>query len=85
MEGMTREPHVSERTCIVTRQRGAPEAMIRFVCGPDGALAPDIKASLPGRGVWVTARADIVAQAARKRLFARSLKTRVDAGSAACR
>jgi predicted RNA-binding protein YlxR (DUF448 family) len=78
MEGMTREPHVSERTCIVTRQRGAPEAMIRFVCGPDGALAPDIKASLPGRGVWVTARADIVAQAARKSLFARSLKTRVD-------
>lgn len=79
MNGMTREPHVSERTCIVTRQRGAPEAMVRFVCGPDGALAPDIKARLPGRGVWVTARADIVAQAARKSLFARSLKTRVDA------
>ncbi|MBM3654544.1 MAG: RNA-binding protein, partial [Alphaproteobacteria bacterium] len=79
IEGMTREPHVSERTCIVTRQRGAPEAMIRFVRGPDGALAPDIKSRLPGRGVWVTARADLVAQAARKRLFARSLKTQVDA------
>jgi predicted RNA-binding protein YlxR (DUF448 family) len=79
IEGMTREPHVSERTCIVTRQRGAPEAMIRFVCGPDGALAPDIKSRLPGRGVWVTARADLVEQAARKRLFARSLKTQVDA------
>lgn len=76
---MTREPHVSERTCIVTRQRGAPEAMIRFVRGPDGALAPDIAARLPGRGVWVTARADLVAQAARKHLFARSLKTRLDA------
>jgi len=63
----------------VTRQRGAPEAMIRFVRGPDGALAPDIKSRLPGRGVWVTARADLVAQAARKRLFARSLKTQVDA------
>ena len=36
IEGMTREPHVSERTCIVTRQSGAPEAMIRFVRGPDG-------------------------------------------------
>ena len=63
----------------MTRQRGAPEAMIRFVRGPDGALAPDIKSRLPGRGVWVTARADLVAQAARKRLFARSLKTQVDA------
>ena len=38
----------SERTCIVTRQRGAPEAMIRFVRGPDGALAPDIKAQPAG-------------------------------------
>ncbi|MGJ0395977.1 MAG: RNA-binding protein [Methylocystis sp.] len=76
---MTREPHVSERTCIVTRRRGAPEAMIRFVRGPDGALAPDIAARLPGRGVWVTGRAELVAQAARKHLFARSLKTRVDA------
>ncbi|MBM3563419.1 MAG: RNA-binding protein [Alphaproteobacteria bacterium] len=79
MESMARAPHVSERTCIVTRQRGAPEAMIRFVRGPDGVLAPDIAARLPGRGVWVTARADLVTQAARKQLFARSLKTRVDA------
>jgi hypothetical protein len=79
IEAMTREPHNSERTCIVTRERGAPDAMIRFVRGPDGALAPDIKARLPGRGVWVTARADLVAQAARKRLFARSLKTQIDA------
>ena len=63
----------------MTRQSGAPEAMIRFVRGPDGALTPDIKARLPGRGVWVTARAALVAQAARKRLFARSLKTQVDA------
>jgi predicted RNA-binding protein YlxR (DUF448 family) len=79
IQGMAREPHVSERTCIVTRQSGAPEAMIRFVRGPDGALAPDIKARLPGRGVWVTARADVVAQAVQKRLFARALKTQVDA------
>lgn len=63
----------------MTRQRGAPEAMIRFVRGPDGGLAPDIKARLPGRGVWVTARADLVAQAARKKLFARALKTQIDA------
>lgn len=63
----------------MTRQRGAPEAMIRFVRAPDGGLAPDIKARLPGRGVWVTARADLVAQAARKKLFARALKTQVDA------
>lgn len=76
---MTRDPHMSERTCIVTRRPQPPEAMIRFVRGPDGALAPDIRARLPGRGVWVTARADLVAQAAQKRMFSRSLKTQVEA------
>ncbi len=76
---MTRDPHMSERTCIVTRRPQPPEAMIRFVRGPDGALAPDIRARLPGRGVWVTARADLVAQAAQKRMFQRSLKTQVEA------
>lgn len=72
-----RESSDSERTCIVTRRRAPPEEMIRFVQAPDGALAPDIRARLPGRGVWVTARADLVAEAARKQLFARSLKTKV--------
>lgn len=68
-----------ERTCIVTRRQAPPEAMIRFVRAPDGALAPDIRSRLPGRGVWVTARAELVAEAARRQLFARSLKAKVAA------
>ncbi|WP_442754972.1 RNA-binding protein [Methylocystis sp. JAN1] len=68
----------SERTCIVTRRREPPEAMIRFVRGPDGVIAPDIRARLPGRGVWVGARAGLVAEAAKKRIFARSLKEEVE-------
>ena len=68
-----------ERTCIVTRRRTPPEGMIRFVRAPDGALAPDIRARLPGRGVWVTARAALVAEAARKQLFSRGLKEKVTA------
>ena len=76
---MARETQPVERTCIVTRQRGAPDAMIRFVRAPDRALAPDIRSRLPGRGVWVTARADLVAEAARKQIFARQLKANVKA------
>ena len=68
-----------ERTCIVTRRQATPEAMIRFVRAPDGALAPDIRSRLPGRGVWVTARADVIAEAARKQMFARGLKAKVAA------
>jgi hypothetical protein len=74
-----RGTEITERTCIVTRRRGPPEALIRFVCAPDGALAPDIRSRLPGRGVWVTARADLVAEAARKQMFARQLKSSVKA------
>ncbi|KAF2990526.1 RNA-binding protein [Methylocystis sp. MJC1] len=73
-----KEERESERTCIVTRRREPPEAMIRFVRGPDGVIAPDIRARLPGRGVWVGARAALVAEAARKRMFARSLKEQVE-------
>lgn len=73
-----KEERESERTCIVTRRREPPEAMIRFVRGPDGVIAPDIRARLPGRGVWVGARAALVAEAAKKRMFARSLKEQVE-------
>lgn len=76
---MPRDPHDSERMCIVTRRREPPEAMIRFVRGPDGVVAPDIRARLPGRGVWVAARAELVSEAARKRLFARGFKETAEA------
>ena len=69
----------SERTCIVTRARLSPDEMLRFVAGPDGLVVADIKRKLPGRGVWVSADAKNVAEAAKKQLFARSLKCAVKA------
>ena len=71
--------HEPERTCIVTREVRPPEAMIRFVVGPDGAVVPDLRRRLPGRGAWVTARAEMVREAIRKRLFARAFKAQVKA------
>jgi hypothetical protein len=68
----------TERSCIVTRRREPPEAMIRFVLGPDGVVTPDIRAKLPGRGVWVGASAQLVAEAAKKRMFARGLKEQAE-------
>ncbi|WP_424361139.1 RNA-binding protein [Methylocystis parvus] len=78
MTALAEKERESERTCIVTRRREPPEAMIRFVRGPDGVIAPDIRARLPGRGVWVGARAELVAEAAKKRIFAKSLKEQVE-------
>jgi uncharacterized protein len=66
-----------ERTCIVTRAKGLPEDMIRFVMGPGAIVVPDIGRKLPGRGVWVTARAERVAEAVKRQAFSRGFKTKV--------
>lgn len=67
----------AERTCLVTKAKGSPDAMIRFVVGPDGIVVPDIRHKLPGRGVWVTARADKIAEAVRRQAFGRGFKAKV--------
>lgn len=65
------------RLCIATRQVRPVSDLIRFVAGPDGALVPDIRNRLPGRGVWVTADSAVLAEAIRRKAFARGLKTTV--------
>ena len=60
----------------MTGQSGGREGLMRFVAGPDGRVVPDLAERLPGRGVWLTARRDIVETATRKGVFARGLKTR---------
>jgi predicted RNA-binding protein YlxR (DUF448 family) len=71
--------HEPERTCIVSRTVRPAAELIRFVVGPDKQVVPDLKHKLPGRGVWVTARADMVEEAVRRRLFARAFKAEVKA------
>lgn len=63
------------RRCALTRARRPKDELIRFVLGPDGAVVPDIKEKLPGRGVWLTAAHDKVEDAAKRNVFARALKT----------
>ncbi len=62
------------RRCALTRARRPKDELIRFVLGPDGTVVPDLKERLPGRGVWLTAAHDTVADAAKRNLFARALK-----------
>ena len=66
--------HEPERTCIVSRETRRPDELIRFVIGPDREVVPDLKHRLPGRGVWVSANAQAVGEAVRRRLFGRAFK-----------
>jgi predicted RNA-binding protein YlxR (DUF448 family) len=61
----------------VTGENGERSALLRFVVAPDGAIVPDVAARLPGRGLWLTPRRDIVERAAAKRLFARAARRSV--------
>lgn len=72
-------PEGPQRRCIVTGETGDRSALLRFVVGPDGAIVPDIEARLPGRGLWLTPRRDIVERAVAKRIFARAARRSVSA------
>ena len=65
------------RRCIVTRQSLPKTEMIRFVFDPGGVLTPDLSARLPGRGLWLTARRDMIETAMAKRLFGRAARRSV--------
>jgi uncharacterized protein len=69
-----------ERSCLVLREKGSTEGLIRFVVGPGGVVVPDIQGKLPGRGVWVTGERELLLAAVKRRLFARGLKAEVTVG-----
>jgi predicted RNA-binding protein YlxR (DUF448 family) len=48
--------------------------MIRFVVGPDRSIVPDLAARLPGRGFWLSPRADVLETARTKGAFARAAR-----------
>jgi predicted RNA-binding protein YlxR (DUF448 family) len=66
-----------ERRCALTLEVKPAADMIRFVVGPDDVLVPDTDAKAEGRGVWVSLGEKLVAEAIKKKAFARSLKTPV--------
>ncbi len=45
--------HVPERKCILTGRHDGRDALVRLALGPDGRIAPDVRARAPGRGAWI--------------------------------
>lgn len=72
--GGSRGPAAPQRRCIASGVTGDRSSLLRFVVGPQGELVPDLAARLPGRGLWLTPRRDMVERAVTKRLFARSAR-----------
>ena len=67
------------RRCVVTSQVCPKERLLRFVVGPDETVVPDVDAKLPGRGIWLSPRRDVVNTAVSKRAFSRAARRPVTA------
>lgn len=65
------------RMCAVTRQVRPIDELIRFVVAPSGEVIPDLKRKLPGRGLWVSASRQTVAEAVRRHHFSKGFKREV--------
>ena len=44
---------MTERRCILSGRTTDPEGLVRLALGPDGQVAPDVRARAPGRGAWI--------------------------------
>ncbi len=65
------------RTCVVTRRENERARMLRCVVGPDGVVVPDLAANLPGRGIWLSARADVLSHRKLASALARAAERQV--------
>ena len=62
------------RMCAVTRQVRPIDELIRFVVSPTAEVVADLKRKLPGRGLWVSASRQAVAEAVRRNHFNKGFK-----------
>ena len=51
--------------------------MVRFVLDPEGHVVPDFEGRLPGRGMWLSADADVLERAVKRGAFARAARRTV--------
>ena len=71
--------HEPERRCVISGESGPKAGLIRLALGPDGVVAPDVRARAEGRGAWIgvdrAALATAQAKGKLKAALARAFKT----------
>lgn len=60
---------MNDRTCILSRDSGPRDGLVRLAISPEGDVLPDVRAKAPGRGAWIgVTRAELEAAQAKGRL-----------------
>ncbi|WP_277991010.1 DUF448 domain-containing protein [Sphingomonas panni] len=58
-----------ERSCILSREHGPRDGLVRLAVSPDGDVLPDVRAKAPGRGAWIgVSRAELETAMAKGKL-----------------
>ena len=64
----------TSRMCVVSREVRPIDELIRFVVSPQGEVMADLKRKLPGRGLWISASRQVVAEAVRRHQFGKGFR-----------
>jgi predicted RNA-binding protein YlxR (DUF448 family)/ribosomal protein L30E len=75
--GAGRATTAPERRCLASGKVLPKDGLLRFVVDPEGLLVPDLGERLPGRGLWLQARQDMMEKACARNLFAKAAKRSV--------
>jgi predicted RNA-binding protein YlxR (DUF448 family) len=60
---------LAERTCVLSGEKAARDALIRLAVSPEGEVFPDALARAPGRGAWIgVSRGDLEVALAKGKL-----------------
>jgi len=73
-KGPRTDKSATVRMCAVSREQRPIDELIRFVVSPQGEVVPDLKHKLPGRGLWISASRQTIAEAVRRHQFKRGFK-----------
>ena len=63
-----------ERTCVLSGEKAARDALVRLAISPDGEVLPDALAKAPGRGAWIGVTRPALELALAKGRFAGAMK-----------
>ena len=77
--GPRTDKSATTRMCAVSREVRPIDELIRFVVAPSGEVIADLKRKLPGRGLWVSASRQTVAEAVRRNQFSKGFKREIRA------
>ncbi len=72
-----KDGRTTTRRCIASGELHAKGDLLRFVVAPDGSLVFDVAGKLPGRGLWLLTRRDMLDKARARKLFARAARAAV--------